>query len=69
MKRIGARLTWAVLASFLAGCGGGGIEEGAPKDLPQGDGRPAGFENMMKGMEKDMAKPVKPSTAKPSTTP
>jgi len=64
MKSFVGRLAVAVLAFGFIGCGGGGIEEGAAKQTTP-DGRPAGFEDMMKGMNKEMTSktPPKPSPA------
>lgn len=55
MKRLGGCLGVAVLGLVFVGCDSGGIEEGVPKDAPK-DARPAGFEDMMKGMGDKMKK-------------
>jgi hypothetical protein len=35
MSRFGQWSACALLASVLSGCGGGGLEEGVPKELPK----------------------------------
>ncbi len=45
----------AFLAVGLAGCDDGSPKAGTPETLTK-DNRPAGFEDMMKGMDKDMQK-------------
>jgi len=34
MKRLGTMLAWISLGTFTAGCGGGGVEVGSPKEAP-----------------------------------
>lgn len=53
MKPIAGWLGAAILAFTFTGCG-----DSAPTTAQEAtpDGRPAGFEDMMKGMEKDMKK-------------
>ncbi len=34
MKRFGTMLAWISLGTFAAGCGGGGVEVGSPKETP-----------------------------------
>jgi hypothetical protein len=34
MKRFGCLLAFAFLISVFTGCGGGGLEEGQPKEVP-----------------------------------
>jgi predicted small lipoprotein YifL len=46
----------AVLLTSLAGCGGGGPPSTEDTSVTP-DNRPAGFEDMMKGMGGQMAKP------------
>jgi hypothetical protein len=36
MKRFGQALSWLLLGSVFVGCGGGGIEEGMPKEAQGG---------------------------------
>jgi len=54
----------AILVLTFSGCGDetDSVTANAPPPAP--DGRPAGFEDMMKGMEKDMAKSTKSPKSK-----
>ncbi|APW61470.1 hypothetical protein [Paludisphaera borealis] len=61
MKPLAGWLGAAILVFTFAGCDDGAPSTPPPNTAPTPDGRPAGFENMMKGMEKDM----KNATANP----
>jgi len=64
MKTFGIGLIAAVLAIPAVGCGGGGIEEGIAPDANKASTQPAGFEDMMKNMGKNMTgQKKKPATA------
>ena len=65
MKRFGGCLGVAVLAFTLAGCDGGEPQVD-PADVAP-DGRPAGFEDMMKGMSGQMKKGSNPREAAKAT--
>jgi hypothetical protein len=54
MKRIAASLALALVVSIVAGCGGGGIEEGISTEDATPTGQPAGFEDMMKKNAENM---------------
>ena len=67
MKRLGGCLGVAVLAFTFVGCdSGGGSPQVDPADVSK-DGRPAGFEDMMKGMAGQMKKGANPKAAASST--
>jgi hypothetical protein len=57
MKKIAGWLGVALLAFASVGCGDAPSTAAAS---PTPDGRPAGFEDMMRGMEKDMKKATSP---------
>jgi hypothetical protein len=58
MSRIAAGFVLAsVLLTSLAGCGGGAPPTTVDTSVTP-DNRPAGFEDMMKDMNKNMAKPA-----------
>jgi len=56
MKRFGVCVVAAFFVFTTAGCTGGGIAEGIQKDDSEAakTGQPAGFEDMMKNMGKNM---------------
>jgi len=53
MKRFGILLASAFLGSMLAGCGGGGIQEGMATDIPPG-GQPQSILDDMAAQSKNM---------------
>ncbi|APW58935.1 hypothetical protein [Paludisphaera borealis] len=54
MKPIAGWLGAALLVLTFAGCDDGSPSTPPANTTPTPDGRPAGFEDMMKGMEKNM---------------
>jgi len=66
MKTFGIGLIAAVLAIPAVGCGGGGIEEGIAPDANKASTQPAGFEDMMKNMGKNMTGQKKKSATAPT---
>lgn len=62
MKLLARCLCAALLVFTLAGCEDDPSATSGADATPTKDGRPAGFEDMMKGMEKDMKK----ATANPT---
>ena len=65
MKRFGVYVVAALLTA-AAGCDGGGIKEGMSEDAAKTTtGQPAGFEDMMKNMGKNMTNQKR----KPADTP
>jgi hypothetical protein len=69
MKRLGGWFGVAVFVLGVTGCDSGGPSTPAGPAQPTADNRPAGFEDMMKGMNDKMTKKagsapkVAPSTA------
>lgn len=66
MKWLGGCLGMAVLGLVFIGCDSGGSPQVDPGDVSK-DGRPAGFEDMMKGMAGQMKKGANPKAAASST--
>lgn len=60
MKRFAGVFAVALLVVGFSGCGDS-VPTPAPADATK-DGRPAGFEDMMKGMEGNMKKAANPKT-------
>jgi hypothetical protein len=54
MRRAVASLALAFAVSMIAGCGGGGIEEGISTEGATASGQPAGFEEMMRKNAENM---------------
>jgi len=65
MKRFGVVLASAFVASAIAGCGGGGIKEGASTEPPPPAGQPPGFQDLMQ----KNAGQMKLKGARPKTPP
>jgi len=59
MKRFGTMLAWISLGSFAAGCGGGGVEVGSPKEAPPSAITPE-FKEAMQKAGKNMTKKQNP---------
>ncbi len=66
MKRLGVLFVFALLGTMTAGCGGGGLKEGQPTEVPKSsmsDSHKAFMEanaakmQLMKGKPKNMAPP------------
>jgi len=64
MKRIGSLLTSALVACAIAGCGGGGIQEGVTTENATASGAPPGFKELMEKNAKDMQ--LKKAARKPT---
>jgi len=62
MKRCVTFLTLIFSASIIVGCGGGGIEVGAPEGAPQG-GQTSEFKEAMEKAGKKMMTKKKPADA------
>ncbi len=67
MKRLGECLGVAVLAFTFVGCGSGAVTPQVDAGDVAPDGRPAGFEDMMKGMGGQMKKGANSKAAAAAT--
>jgi hypothetical protein len=68
MKPFAGWLGAAILIFTFAGCDDGAPSTPTTDAPPTADGRPAGFENMMKGMGNNMTAKTKGAAAKPASS-
>jgi hypothetical protein len=69
MKRFRAWIVPAVLASLMAGCDSGGVKEGMPEDAAKANPQPAGLQDQMKAMGKEMTTTKAGKKANPPAAP